>query len=181
MSQNTALIAISTMYQFQDLEIRHLIVILLFRFLIQDDEKVKHWDRGGVPLWQEPHCLPQQGQDRDVRVGGRIQLLDKISHEYFGGLIGFCLNLNSWILRQVEDPDPQSQYFVVTVPTPTCEEDSTSVKTPDTALTLEAKTEDVKKVWIREIKRKTDRRKRSQTRLTTGSFSFRRDVQNDWK
>ena len=150
MSQNTALIAISTMYQFQDLEIRHLIVILSFRFLIQDDEKVKHWDRGGVPLWQEPHCLPQQGQDRDVRVGGRIQLLDKISHEHFGGLIGFCLNLNSWILWQVEDPDPQSQYFVVSVPT--------SPHKEGTALTLEAETEDVKKVWMREIRRKIDHR-----------------------
>ena len=94
MSQNRALIAISTMYQFQDLEIRHLIVILSFRFLIQDDEKVKHWDRGGVPLWQEPHCLPQQGQDRDVRVGGRIQLFDHISHEHLEGWTDFSLNLS---------------------------------------------------------------------------------------
>ena len=44
----------------------------------------------------------------------------------------------------------------MSVPSSTSEEDFTS-DTLDTALTLEAKTGDVKKVWLREIRRKTER------------------------
>ena len=77
---------------------------------------------------------------------------------------------NSEILWQVEDPDPQSQHFVVSVPTSTSEEDFTSDNL-DSAMTLEAKTEDVKKVWLREIRKKIDRRSRCHSRLATGTFS----------
>ena len=122
--------------------------------------------------------MPQQGQDRDVRDGGRVQLLDQISHEQIAGCNLFKSNklqvateFNYLILWQVEDPDPESHYFVVSVPSETYNEDSASdTCTLDTALTLEAKTEDVKKVWIREIRRKTDRRTRCQSRLTTGAW-----------
>ena len=72
---------------------------------------------------------------------------------------------------QVEDPDPESQYFVVSAPASSCQEsfNSEAVCSSDTTvLTLEAKTEDVKKVWLREIRRKTERRSWFQTRLTGG-------------
>ena len=73
---------------------------------------------------------------------------------------------NSEILWQVEDPDPESHHFVVSIPTSTSEEDFTSdTCTLDTTLTLEAKTEDVKKVWLREIRRKTE------TRFITGHWT----------
>ena len=78
--------------------------------------------------------------------------------------------LNSF---QVEDPDPESQYFVVSAPASSCQEsfNSEAVCSSDTTvLTLEAKTDNVKTIWLREIRKKTEQRSRLETSLTTGRF-----------
>ena len=95
----------------------------------------------------------------------------QVATEFKSNKLQVATEFNYLILWQVEDPDPESHYFVVSVPSETYNEDSASdTCTLETALTLEAKTEDVKKVWIREIRRKTDRRTRCQSRLTTGAW-----------
>ena len=73
---------------------------------------------------------------------------------------------------QVEDPDPESQYFVVSAPASSCQEsfNSEAVCSSDTVLTLEAKTDNVKTIWLREIRKKTEQRSRLETSLTTGRF-----------
>ena len=74
---------------------------------------------------------------------------------------------------QVEDPDPESQYFVVSAPASSCQEsfNSEAVCSSDTTvLTLEAKTDNVKTIWLREIRKKTEQRSRLETSLTTGRF-----------
>lgn len=96
---------------------------------------------------------------------GRTEMFG--SDDEYSFWIRFPMNI-----LKVEDPCPESQYFIVSAPTSTCGEDFTSEAqcTLDTALTLEAKTESVKKVWMREIRGITDRRTMCYSRLTTGCF-----------
>ena len=62
----------------------------------------------------------------------------------------------------MEDRDPEGPNFIV-VDTLTSEEEDASSE-----MTFEARTEAVKKVWMRELRKKTDRRSRLLSVLTTG-------------
>ena len=63
---------------------------------------------------------------------------------------------------QVEDRDPEGPNFIVVDSSTSEEEDASS------EMTFEARTEAVKKVWMRELRKKTDRRSRLLSVLTTG-------------
>ena len=62
----------------------------------------------------------------------------------------------------MEDRDPEGPNFIVVDSSTSEEEDASS------EMTFEARTEAVKKVWMRELRKKTDRRSRLLSVLTTG-------------